>query len=666
MGILEFANPIGFWWAFVALPIIAFFILKVRVRRVPVTTLLFWNQLYDEKKPRSWWQRLRHWLSLLLQLAFLVLLVGALVDPLWSWQKSRQKRIVVIIDNSASMQAVDAQGKSRMELAQEAAHTLVRSMRDRDEMALVAAGGRPKVVWGMTNHGRWLKQAIDELNVTDAPSAIETSVELARRLLSGLGGENDIVVITDGCSGNLQPLVDTKQIRLLGVGEKLDNLGITRYQVRRSLIDAISYQVLVDVSNFSEEKRSCRLELDLNGDLVDVLPLELEPNQTVTRIVDHTSAAGGVMTAKLNIEDSMDLDNLARAVLPTRKKTPVTLVSEGNLFVFSALGAMPLVELTTTNDLAAVSANTQAIQVFDRKVPEKIPAGRVLVIDPQNDCELWTIQKPIEQPIVAAVDGNSPITQHVRLDNVIFPGAKQIEFKTKIDKLIRDPLDQALLARISRPGGDVIVLTCNLDQGELPLRIAFPVLIKNCIEWFQGDAGELRPAAATGELVSVDVRRSFGQEASAKIPEPTTEGNAGIVVESSVATNTASYELLTPDGVGSPIATGSGVATIGPLLDSGVWVLRPLNRDADVKTPAENKSPANGETQADDAEPSLQIACNLTSTEESDLRPRFEIPKADELSAFGLGGRSIWFYLTLLAAGLTAIEWWLYQRRIIG
>ena len=35
----------------------------------------------------------------------------------------------------------------------------------------------------------------------------------------------------------------------------------------------------------------------LAGELVDVLPLELEPGATATRILDHTSAGGGELVA---------------------------------------------------------------------------------------------------------------------------------------------------------------------------------------------------------------------------------------------------------------------------------------------------------------------------------------------------------------------------------
>lgn len=674
VSILEFANPIGFWWALIAIPIIGLYILKVRLRRVPVTTLLFWNQLYDEKKPRSWWQQLRHWLSLLLQLAFLLLLVAALVDPLWSWQRQNQRRIVMVLDNSASMQAVGSDGTARLELAKQSAVAMVRSLRDGDQMALVSAGGQPKVVWGMTNHQSWLIDAIQALPATDAPSAIEPSVKLARRLLSGLDGEGETIVLTDGQSHDLEPLLDDENVSLYGVGEPQHNLGITRYQVRRSLMDAIGYQVLVDVSNFSDNRAACRLELDLEDELVDVLPLELEPNETVTRIVNHTSASGGRMIAKLDIDDGLAVDNMAVALLPTRRPIPITLVSEGGLFVPSVLSSIPLVELTVVSELAGNTATAASIHVFHRSVPHSLPTGPVLVIDPQEDCELWSVAEDIEQPIVAAVDSDSALTQHVRLDNVLFPGAKQLEFSAEAQGLIRDPFDAPFLARIARPGGDVVVLTCNLDQGDLPLRIAFPVLMKNTIEWFQGNSGLLRPAASCGEMVTLDLDGSPSQAESSPGDAMESADGAALVRAGSQESRT-SFELVAPDGAATPITARGGRATIGPLLNTGLWLVRPVvdplassktakeNSNDDLVPPAEMLSA--GYPLADESV--IGIACNLASFEEGDLRPRYELARpSDDLAVMLLGGRSLWFYLTLAAVGLIATEWWLYHRRIVG
>ena len=694
------------WWGLLALPIIALYILKVRLRRIPTSTLLFWNQLFDEKKPRSWLQRLRHWLSLLLQLAFLGLIVAALIDPLWSWQKETRRSIVLILDNSASMQAVEDGGESRLALAKKSALLSIQSLRDGDQMAVVSAGGVPQVVWGMTNHQRWLEDAIESIPAYDAPSKIEESVELAKRLLSGIEGEGETIVFTDGCSGELESLLADADVSVYGVGKEQDNIGITRFQVRRSVIDAVGYQVLVDVTNFTEEEVECRLELDLDAELVDVLPLKLAPNETATRIVNHTSASGGTMTAQLDHQDALAVDNIAAAILPERKPIPIRLYTQGNLFVASALNSIPLVDLDIQEEFGSTVLTNQ-IHVFDQKVPQALPAGRVLVIDPQNDCEHWKLDGEIDQPIVANVDSDSPLTQQVKLTNVLFPGAKKIDFTSEYEALVSDPFDAPLLARIRRPEGDIVVLTCSLEKGDLPLRIAFPVLMKNTVEWFEGNSSILRPAAAAGQLITVDVERELMplveaaqeselkstssddlanlEDADSKVAQleagdkdsgaeseaETQDEDVVVVVAADDSAESINFGLQGPDGSFSPVATGTGQATVGPLLRTGLWKLRPLPTDTGAEVESGN---AADETVIDPLEnpdpPSddnvMAIACNLVSPEESDLRPAFELPPAEYSKNSWLGGRSIWFYLTLVAAALIAGEWWLYQRRIVG
>src|SRR4051812_29170988 len=113
---MSLVNPAALLFAPLALPGVIPYILKIRLRRVPGSTLMFWRQIFEEKKPRSIWQRLRHLLSLLLQLAFLTLLVLALADPIFRWQRSQARRLVLVVDNSASMNANDVR-PSRLEAA---------------------------------------------------------------------------------------------------------------------------------------------------------------------------------------------------------------------------------------------------------------------------------------------------------------------------------------------------------------------------------------------------------------------------------------------------------------------------------------------------------------------------------------------------------------------
>src|SRR5271165_341624 len=125
---MSLVNPTALFLAGLAAPIIVLYILKVRLRRAPVSTLLFWRQIFEEKKPGSLWQQLRHWISLLLQLAFLGLLVAAVADPLFRWQQAQARRLVLVLDNSASMSATDVP-PSRFEAALIEGRRLIEGMR---------------------------------------------------------------------------------------------------------------------------------------------------------------------------------------------------------------------------------------------------------------------------------------------------------------------------------------------------------------------------------------------------------------------------------------------------------------------------------------------------------------------------------------------------------
>src|SRR4029453_5843329 len=100
---MSLANPTALFWLLLAIPVVVFYILKIRLRRVPVSTVIFWRQIFEEKKPRSLWQRLRHLLSLLVQLVLLALLIVALAEPFFRWEIIDARRIVLVVDNSASM-----------------------------------------------------------------------------------------------------------------------------------------------------------------------------------------------------------------------------------------------------------------------------------------------------------------------------------------------------------------------------------------------------------------------------------------------------------------------------------------------------------------------------------------------------------------------------------
>jgi hypothetical protein len=635
---MSLANPLALLWGLLLVPIVIFYILKIRLKRVPVSTVIFWRQIFDEKKPRSLWQRLRHLLSLLVQLAFLFLVVAALAKPLFSWEAINARRIVLVLDNSASMNATDVT-PSRFEKAKEQALRVVDGLRFQDEMAIVTGSTPPRVVCGLTGHQKTLAAAIRDLEATDSPTQLSAAAALARRLAvetdSG-GKQNRIVVVSDGCAPGIADLVKAADVAVIGVGQKTGNLAITRFQVRRSTIDPIGYEILAEVMNLADEQPGdVRLAIALEGRPIDFKPLKFGTDGRWSEVIESTTAEGGLLTAELVVKaekdfqpyvDALMTDNRAVAVLPKRDPVPVHMHSPtGNLFLQKVLEANPLVRLTMSKELPKEFA-AGSVTVFHRETPAKLPAGSVLVVDPTGSCDLWKIGEVLQNPIVTQQDRESPLMGHVRLDNVLFPEAHKLTFTPAAGKpqiLASAVTGDPMFALIERPEGKVAVLTVNLDKGDLPFRTAFPILAMNCLNAFTSGSGDLREAFATG--VTTDVT----------LP--------------AAAAGTAEFLLRSPAGVTRKLPVGGGKVTLGPFDHCGVWAIVPL---------------------AAGAAPIEEYAVNLMNKTESDLRPSdvSSVPAtaAEAGLAGGFLGGPAWWYLALAAWALVAFEWYLYQRRWIS
>jgi von Willebrand factor type A domain/Aerotolerance regulator N-terminal len=647
---MSLINPSALLLAALAAPIIVFYILKIRLRRVPVSTLMFWQQIFEEKKPRSIWQRLRHLLSLFLQLAFLLLLVFALADPIFRWQQARARRVVLVVDNSASMNASDVK-PSRLAAAKAEGLRLIDGMRLGDELAIIAAEAQPRVACGPTDHQRTLRTALESIEACDGPTRVNHAVSLARRLLSGSEKVRRVVVLTDGSFDEAAELARQDDVDLIKLGTNADNVGITRLQARRSLLDPIGYEILVEVCNASDQAASFRLELELDGDPIDVVPLTLTAGERTVQVFEKTSGDGGKLRAHVDRVDSLPADNTAWAILPRRSRQKVTLITPGNLFLEKVFEAIPLVDLkvhkTGADGQGAAPKPTEAsagsITVFHRQVPDVLPAGHVLVIEPDRSGPLWDLGEPLHNPIVAKQDKDSPLMRHIRLDNVVVPEARKLTLKRPAQILAESAQGDPLYALVDRPEGSasghgkVVVLTVDLEKSDLPLQTAFPIMMTNLLNWFGGTKGELREALPAGAVADVEL----------PIEKP----------------GASERILVAPDGRERALNVPSGAtkATIGPLDHAGVWsvVRRPVH---------DRKTRDTGTRPTEPAEIVTDLACNLADRRESDLRPAPGIADRPASLASGLGGllvRPIWYYLLASAWLLTSWEWFLYQRRWI-
>ena len=613
---MEFLTPYALAGFALAAPVVLFYILRVRLRRREVPTLMFWQEAFQERRLTAWWRRLRHLLSLVVQLLLLSLLVLAAARPLMPWEERQRRDWSIVIDNSASMSATMPGGETRLHHAQQRALRWLRRLPDDDRIAILATAPRPHVVCSFTTHRGTLRAALQRIRPTHAPAALERAVALARGLATDTK-RHRILLLSDGCASDAAQVQASSDLWIDPIGTPNENLAITRFAPRRSYLDPAQLQLLIEVGNFGRHPVRTRLQVDLDGEPLDVIPLELAPGGRWHAVQEYLAEEGGVLTARVANGGALAADDTAWAIVEPLREVDVMLVTPGNLFLEKVFEAMSGIRLRIVTDQ---TPEPGAVVVYHRRVPQELPPNPTIVIDPQTGSSLWELGETVREPVVESVQDEHPLMAHVRLDQVLLPEARSLRFHRPATTLAATLAGEPLYALIERPGGDVLVLTANLDKGDLPLRTAFPIMMANAIAWLTHASSDHPPATPTGRLAAVHLEQSPGRVVA-----------------------------LSPSGRRLPVATtDDGRQQFGPVDEVGLWRLEAA-------------------TAADGATNLAVVAVTLSEPAESDLRKTWTTAQfKSHVGPRRVGSRATWWYLALGALALAAIEWYLYQRRWIA
>src|ERR1700687_6488849 len=104
---MNFLSPFALLPGTLAVPLLLLYFLKVRRRQMPVSSLLLWQAALRDREASTFFQRLQRDPLLILQLLALLALALALARPAVTVMGHGAKRIVVVLDTSASMKATD-------------------------------------------------------------------------------------------------------------------------------------------------------------------------------------------------------------------------------------------------------------------------------------------------------------------------------------------------------------------------------------------------------------------------------------------------------------------------------------------------------------------------------------------------------------------------------
>ena len=652
--------------------VLAMYLLKLRRDEAVVPSTILWQKLVADVEANAPWQKLRRSLLLLLQLLLVIILVMLAARPFVERPAGLAGDIVLVIDTSASMQATDV-SPSRLDAAKAAAIDALRELPGGGKVSVVAAGRTARVIANGTTDIGNVKQAIEAIQPTADVGDLGDALRLASAL-AARSGDAEILVATDAALATPPQGSLEAPVRVLQVGRESRNEAIVALAVRTSP-SGLSHSAFISVANLGLTAAERRIELYADGVLRDSRILNLQPQRQQDISIDDIDDPdhpASVIEVRLVAKDEtatsqadpLAVDDRAWAIVPPSDLRTVLLVSDGDPYLETALSYLPDTELWGVapdrypEDARRTDGTDWDLIIFEGFVPEELPSSPILAIAPPETSPLGTVTGTLTNPGIGTLDPTEPVLRYVDLTTTHIGEAQRMELPAWARAIIPGPGTSPLLYAGTLAGQPAAVLAFEPRRSDLPLQVAFPVLLANLAGELLGGSETPLDAVAPGAPVTL------------AIPD----GAEGVRVERPDGTVD---ELVAPLGGAGTVTFARtdlpGVYTVTPIADPDATA-QPSGSEGPSSTPATGAaspgaSPAFGPS---DPDAPARFAVGMLSVDESRIAPGDPAPLQAMGGAPSVTGEpgearpnardEIWIPIVLLALLVLTVEWLVYER----
>jgi len=477
-----------FPWGLLALLILAGVVfaywLRLPRRRHPVPDLAPW--LTVARADRRLSNQRRTLISLALQIVIVLLLVLAYVQPYFAAGHDSCHEIV-LVDLSRSTHACDdtpfrtleslevprTSGPSRLEKEKGVLLRVAGAMGFQDRMTLIGVGSRPLILASNEAEPAILHRRIKELAPRDEVADFRPACQLAVELATA-SPHVRVTVITDGSVHQLElePLAELPatagQVRYVPLGKSAENVGIVKFKSRKNLDSEGDFQAIVTLVSSCPQERKVPMALELNGKTLDVKEVELAAGCAQTVQFSKPYRVGGVLKARLLVQDALLEDNEALDYLPAPRRMKVALVTKATLdektlseyYLSKILRCDTGIEgvflpaadyLKIAQDKNALRSAMEAV-VFDNWAPsaEQLPPVHALFINVEAPEIPGEVRKVLgDRPLIRKWDEGHPLTNYLNLRDVFLRSAKEFHLNDKSTDVVAELIIEFSVSNVS-------------------------------------------------------------------------------------------------------------------------------------------------------------------------------------------------------------------------
>lgn len=472
------------WLILIPVVILLHFLRNRRITK-NVPSLLLWQQMLNSNSRSLRFRRLLRNANLILQILAIMVLTAALTDPLIQrLGKTEDRNILLVIDNSASMQTRQNR-TDRFSLAKDAALDVIRRMGSSQRMQILQTANEPAIVHLLSSDRQSLKRAVLDLEVMDHPGDMKTVMELAVNMTSD-NDQLELIFISDGVYDqtrlNTLGSIDGELIR---IGDDAENTGVTAFEIRSQINAPDKVSGLITIQNYSDQivQRQLEIRKENPGGPSEILyadTIVLNSKGHESRLFEYHGVLGGRITASITPNDDLPLDDDAFALLRSGRKIQAALHTPGNPYLQQALSLYPNLELTLNPE---ESSWRYDLTILDRSFPPEDMEGPVLAISVPMIDKGFNPVKQLNAPQITDWDSAHPLLSGIPVEDFRIPRAMGI-----------DDSDQDIVPVVLSGGSPLIsvkedhrnrIVFFSFDptQSSISRKPTFPLLMHNVISW---------------------------------------------------------------------------------------------------------------------------------------------------------------------------------------
>ncbi|MGE0712865.1 MAG: VWA domain-containing protein [Planctomycetota bacterium] len=566
---MQFLAPQLLWWiAGLGALALALYLFRRRPKQVRVSTLPFFKSLAKVYQESAWLRRLKKLVSFLLTAIVILAASAALARLVIAPKSDELHSVIVLLDTSASMGAKDAEGKTRLERAQEWVQERLPGLPPGVAVMVMRYDRRPEILLPHSYDRRAAAKALAAVTVRPLAGDARAALELAKRL-AALEAPSTIWHLTDrpaedpaagvaplesgsaapsaaaspgpaagmgpgtGPGSGVAPLISggrvpegevTVQTIDLGLPTPR-NVGVTALSLRPQPLEHGKAEAFIEVQGAPVGAAPYEVQLELlrEGELVLLQQLSVAPGGTERLLVPVDANQGPTVTIRLKADgDVLPADDTVHARLPEARPVRVAWITppkQSDPFTQLALSALQEegeLEVFQVDParwpLVPSDGRPFDVAIFDQWLPEAWDeALQAIVIDPPRalgPIHAARLERPLPLDALRAVSEGHPLLYGVASQRVSLHQTVVLEATGALTPLWVGPAGPVMSAGEVKGQRLVVLGFSALRSERLGYMASYPLLLGNAILWLTQPSIEARTGNnfQTGHLLEAEGR----------------------------------------------------------------------------------------------------------------------------------------------------------------